>query len=300
VLVTYLAVSTHDWRASAAGPAAATAPPAGSLDAAIAGLEARLAAAPDDEEGWILLGSSYLSLSRPADAANAYQKALDLSGGRSTAARLGLAEARVVLDPGALSGPAGADIEAVLAIEPANPRALWYSGLRALAGGNRQTARQRWTALLALGPPDEVRNIIEQQLAELDDGSGADIASSAAPAGASIAVAVEISPGLRDRIRPGAPLFVFVREAGTTGGPPIAVLRRMAAELPIEIALSDANVMLPGRSVAGLESASVVARIANGGQPAAQPGDLFGSVTWERDGESGNRASVVIDQVVAP
>ena len=68
VLVVYLFASNHDWQpATASGPAAATAATA-SVEEAVASLEKRLSEAPEDEEGWILLGSSYLSLSRPADA----------------------------------------------------------------------------------------------------------------------------------------------------------------------------------------------------------------------------------------
>ena len=143
------------------GCSAAAAAAQGSVEEAVASLERKLEAAPGDEEGWILLGSSYLSLNRPADAANAYQKALDVSGGRNVDARLGVAEARIVLDPGSLSGPVGDEIEAVLKAEPQNPKALWYGGLLSLARGQPAVARERWRALLALSPPDRVRQIIE-------------------------------------------------------------------------------------------------------------------------------------------
>jgi cytochrome c-type biogenesis protein CcmH len=135
VLVAYLLVSNHDWDAAPGPPAPAAGGQAGSLEEAVAGLERKLAAEPADEEGWILLGSSYLSMSRPADAVGAYQKALEVSGGRSVEARLGVAEARIAMDPGALAGPVGEEIEAVLVDEPRNPKALWYGGLRSMARG---------------------------------------------------------------------------------------------------------------------------------------------------------------------
>ena len=69
VFVVYLLVSNHDWRATPsapAGPAPASMASA-SVEEAVASLERKLAENPANEEGWILLGSSYLSLDRPAD-----------------------------------------------------------------------------------------------------------------------------------------------------------------------------------------------------------------------------------------
>lgn len=309
VLVVYLLVSNHEWQGAAS--AGATGAPAGmaaqgSVEEAVASLERKLEAAPGDEEGWILLGSSYLSLNRPADAANAYQKALDASGGRNLDARLGVAEARIVLDPGSLAGPVGDEIEAVLKAEPQNPKALWYGGLLSMARDQPEIARERWQALLALSPPERVRQIIESQLAELD-GSGAAVASAAAgPAtavngagsGTGIGITVSVSEALRGQVSGSAPLFVFVRD-GQAPGPPLAVIRRQASELPMTFQITDADIMLPGRSLANVATATLVARVANGGDPIAKPGDVYGEAQWARQGTSGP-VMIVIDRVVGP
>ncbi|MEQ1801574.1 MAG: hypothetical protein ABL989_06600 [Gammaproteobacteria bacterium] len=307
VLVVYLLVSNHDWQApgssQTSAPAAAAAP--GSVEEAVASLERKLEAAPGDEEGWILLGSSYLSLNRPADAATAYQKALDVSGGRNVAARLGVAEARIVLDPGSLVGPVGDDIEAVLKAEPRNPKGLWYGGLLSMARGQPEVARERWRALLELAPPDRVRQIIEAQLAELDGGATAvasvpaDVPSAGPKAADSIGITVSVSAAVRSKVSPSAPLFVFVRDA-QNAGPPLAVIRRQASELPVTLQISDADVMLPGRSLANIAAAKLVARVANGGDPIAKAGDVFGEATWQRSGGQSGPIAIVIDQVVAP
>jgi cytochrome c-type biogenesis protein CcmH len=307
VLVIYVLVSNYDWRAPGTNPAAPDSGTMASVEAAVASLEGQLQADPANEEGWILLGSSYLSLNRPTDAANAYQRALELSGGRNTAARLGVAEARIVLDPASLAGPAGDDIEAVLAVEPRNPKGLWYGGLLSLARGQPALARERWEALLQLSPPEQVREVIESQLAQIDFGvtPGAESSpapsSPAAPAAApsdGIGVTVSLSEALRARVSPSAPLFVFVRDA-QAGGPPLAVIRRQADELPVTLRITDADIMLPGRSLASVELATVVARIANGGDPIAKPGDVYGEAGWQRGGDSGP-VTILINQVVAP
>ncbi|MDP2322697.1 MAG: hypothetical protein Q8N51_01530 [Gammaproteobacteria bacterium] len=304
VLVIYLVVSNYDWRAPGTASAPAAAGAASSVEEAVASLERKLEAEPANEEGWILLGSSYLSLDRPADAVTAYQHAFDLSAGRNVAARLGIAEARIILDPASLSGPVGDEIEIALKAEPRNPKALWYGGLLSLARDQPALARERWQALLELSPPDQVRQVIESQLAQI--GSGAPPGSDSAPAPASPAVAsspgigitVRLSEALRTQVSPSAPLFVFVRDA-QVAGPPLAVIRRKADELPVTLQISDADIMLPGRTLASVESATLVARIANGGDPVARPGDVYGEVQWQR-GAASAPVTIIIDRVVTP
>jgi len=306
VLVVYLLVSNHDWQVPAASRPASASPvaAAGSVEEAVASLERKLEAAPGDEEGWILLGSSYLSLNRPADAVNAYQKALEVSGGRNLDARLGVAEARIVLDPGSLAGPVGDEIEIVLKAEPQNPKGLWYGGLLALARGQPDVARERWRALLDLSPPERVRQVIESQLAGLDGGAAPVAGAGPAPpapiaaAAGSIGITVSVSDTLRGQVSASAPLFVFVRDAQAPG-PPLAVIRRQARELPMTLQISDADIMLPGKTLASLTAATLVARVANGGDPMARPGDVYGEARWQRgDGKAGP-VSIVIDRVVA-
>ena len=92
-----------------------------------------------------------------------------------------------------------------------------------------------------------------------------------------------------------AALFVFAR--APEGGPPLAVIRESAASIPGAFALSDANAMIPGRSLADFESLMLVARVSNSGQPTAQAGDLFGELEF-RPGDGATIADLVIDQIV--
>lgn len=316
VLLVYLTVSNHNWLPGAAPPEVP-----GSIEEAVAALETRLASVPDDAEGWVLLGNSYLSLNRPADSANAFQRGLEVSGGESTAAKLGLAEARIVLDPGSLLGPAGTAIEEVLKLEPRNSKALWYGGMQALARGEPELVRARWQTLLELAPPERIRQIIETQLRALEEGGDAGQLPDGVPATAQdrlaadapaalgreqpgepatgIAVRVSVGNALVGRVLPSAPVFVFVREEGATG-PPLAVIRRQARDLPLDLRISDADVMLPGRTLDGIKAATLVARIANGGDPIAKPGDLYGDGRWQPEGVARQPVTIVIDQVVSP
>jgi cytochrome c-type biogenesis protein CcmH len=318
VLFSYLAVSNYDWaRPPAPAPAqAAAGTSTAPLEEAVRSLEARLKEQPEDQAGWVLLGSSYTALGRADDAVAAYGQALKLSDGQNLDAQLGVAEAQLLKDRDALTGEAGATVEAVLAAAPDNPKALWYGGLVALARGNNALAERRWSALLALPPPPRIRAIVEAELAALRGEAGAPsvlaglpgtgAAAGAGPragtgsgsgdgaSGPAVTVQVTVSPAVEAGIKAGAPLFVFVRDAA--GGPPLAVVRRRVADLPLTVRISDADVMIPGRSLGGVSRAAVTARVANGGDPVAKPGDVYGETEWSPG--SGDSVAVVIDRTV--
>ena len=294
VLLGYLVASNHGWdQPGVAGPA----PPPGTMEEALAALEARLQAEPGDIDGWLLLGSAYTSLGRFDDAGLAYQRALQLSGGEDIDAKLGLAEALLLLDPDQGGAQASLLIEEALAVQPQNPKGLWYGGLLARSRGDLPEAARRWESLLALGPPEQVRSVLERELTALRGAVAA--AGPAAAAEPRLGVRVTIDPALTARIAPGAALFVFVRDAGGSSGPPLAAVRRDAGTLPAEIWVSNADVMLPGRSLNGLGGAQLVARVANGGDATARAGDLFGEASWVAD-NGAEPVELVINQVYAP
>jgi cytochrome c-type biogenesis protein CcmH len=308
VLFSYLGASNYDWaRPPAPAPAQSVAgPDTAPLEEAVQTLQARLKEQPGDQSGWVLLGSSYTALGRPDEALKAYGEALRLSGGENLDARLGVAEAQLLQDRDALTGEAGATVEAVLAAAPDNPKALWYGGLVALARGDDAAAERRWSALLSLSPPPRIREIVEAELAALRGQAGMPPGMAAAPGaaagsgdgnaapGPAVTVQVTLAPAVQAGIKAGAPLFVFVRDAA--GGPPLAVVRRSVADLPLTVRISDADVMIPGRSLGGISRAAVTARVANGGDPVAKPGDVYGEAEWSP--ASGDSVAVVIDRTV--
>ena len=55
--------------------------------------------------------------------------------------------------------------------------------------------------------------------------------------------------------------------------------------------------MLPGSSLNDFETLSIVARVSQSGQPTAQPGDLFGEISY-RPGQDLSVQSLLIDQAV--
>ncbi len=289
----YLAGSNYGWTPAATQTAAQGGIP--DLNAALAQLEARLQAEPGDRDGWLLLGNTYLQMQRPAEAETAFGQALALSDGQDPVAKLGVAEALVLQDRDALAGQAGEMIEAVLAVQPDNAKALWYGGLAALARGDRPTVQARWELMLQQDIPDPVRQAVTQQMQTL--GIVAEAAVTDGPAQTAIDVRVSVSDALQAQLAPNAMLFLVARDANAAGGPPVAAVREQAVGLPRTLRISDANAMLAGRNLSQLQNVRLIARVSNGGGAIAQPGDVFGEATWV-PGEG--PVSIVMDQVVEP
>jgi len=297
-VLAYVGVSNHDWEAPAATQRAPERAEAGSLPEAVRQLESKLAESPENADGWLLLGRSYVQLQRLADARRAFSTALELAP--SSAAKLDLAEVEIMMDRANLNGDAGRYVEEVLAAEPDNPKALFYGGMVAMLRGDAETLRSRWQKLLGMSPPENIRQILEQQLAQLPPGTepAAPAANAASDADANgIDVSVSITDELAARIGSGAILFVLARQPGVAG-PPIAAVRRPAAQLPTSLQISDANAMIAGRTLGGLGEVELVARVSNGGNAIAAAGDLYGEATWTADGDDDRAIAIVIDQIV--
>ena len=276
------------------------APQADTPQGMVARLARRLEQDPNDLNGWLMLGRSYTVLQEYPLAVRAYERADNLSGGKSAEALTGEAEALAMSDESALDGRAARLIEQALALAPDSGKALFYGAIIAERHGDLRIARERFARLLALNPPDNVRPVIEQQISAIDQkltgtAASAVAAPAAAPsasADAVVRVNVTLAPSLAASAG-GAPLFVFVRKPGEAG-PPLAV-KRLDSHFPQNVALTPSDSMVPGRAFAAGQSVQVVARIARSGGPVAASGDPFGEVTYQvgRDG----LVSLVIDRL---
>jgi len=257
----------------------------------VAQLVRRLNSNPDDLEGWMRLGRSYMVLEQLPLAIRAYERANSLTDGKSPEALIGLAEALTVQDDSALTGRAGHLFEQALQLAPGSPKALFYGAAAALRRGELPLARQRFEALLALNPPDNVRPLLQQQIDAIDQklATAAPAATPVAPrasaaAGPHIRVTVTLATELKADADSGAPLYVFVRDPKQPG-PPLAV-KRLAAHFPQSVELTPADVMVAGRAFSPGQDVEVVARIARSGGAIAKPGDPFGEAGYHvgRDG----------------
>ncbi len=183
-------------------------------------LRARLEDHPDELDGWVLLGRSYITLNRPAAAAAAFARALQLAGDRpdlapslapSLAASYG--EALVAARGGEVDADARAAFAQALAGDAQDPRARYYLGLARAQAGDLAGALQDWVDLVAIAPADApwlpmVRGQIASAAADagIDPGTlrpsaaVADLMPAAPPAGLTredVAAAERLSPAER-------------------------------------------------------------------------------------------------------
>lgn len=149
------------------------------LVAAAEQLKARLEREPEHVEGWILLGRTFTSLGRFADARDAYRQAIALAPNE-----IGLhAELGELLVLGA-GGSVTPDAAAEFAKAGNDPRARFYAAEAALQRGDSTEAKSTLRALLADAPADAPwRKIVAQRLAEIapDEPQGTPKAVGAAP-----------------------------------------------------------------------------------------------------------------------
>lgn len=258
--------------------------------AMVSRLAKRLESEPNDVQGWLMLGRSYTALGQLPLAQRAYQRADRLESGRNVEALIGMAEAMVMQSNGAVDPRAARMFEQALTLEPNSEKALFYSAVAAQRRGETPLAISRFEKMLQLDPPENVRNILQQQIVALrasvtTGGASGTSAPGAAPAAAAapsesprVIVAVSIKPALAREVAPGSTLFVFVRAPGRPG-PPLAV-KRLPATLPVSVELTSADSMVPGLSFAPNDTVEVSAKISADGSATPKSGDLVGRVRY--------------------
>lgn len=123
------------------------------VETMIARVEQRLAEAPDDLQGWLILARSQMALGRYDKAVAAYDKAVVLENDIAPL-HAGRAEALIMQADGAVTEAARGALERALTLDPAEPRARYYSALAQRQEGRPEVALQAFAALLRDAPPD--------------------------------------------------------------------------------------------------------------------------------------------------
>lgn len=318
----YVISSNYEWDPQASDPhgGSATDAQAAELAALTKQLAERLEREPGDVEGWRMLARTQLMTQDAPGAVATLERAQAMDAANAVPLRLDFAEALILTDVPANVERAKGLLEAELATDPANAKALWYSGVLAIRVNDRDGAVAAWQQMAAQPDlPPQARQLVEQQLGALGitpatpaaaQGSGTAPATATAPvavapppaaladanaaSGRTLRIAVSVAPELAARIRPEAVLFVAAREKGIPG-PPLAARRLAAGQLPTTIVLSDADAVMAGRNLSSVGEVQVTARVAFGGTATTVSGDLLGSVQ-HRPGDPTDLA-VTIDSV---
>jgi cytochrome c-type biogenesis protein CcmH len=175
-------------------------------------LQDKLKANPRDVDGWLLLARSLRTIERLSESAEAYLRALALSGGRPDIASA-YGELMIEIAQGTVT-PAAQDLfRQALARDAAEPRARFYLGLAKAQGGDAKGALEDWRALAREAPPDApYLEAVREQMAAVAQQAGLPVppeaqASAAPPAAgprgpsaADMAAAQNMSPEDRQKM----------------------------------------------------------------------------------------------------
>jgi len=279
---------------SGSGPAPAQAETAGSAPSptvSAAELERRVAANPRDAQAWLALADARRTQRDYAGARNAYRKAVDLHA-MSAQSWADYADVLGSLAGGSLSGEAGRAIDSALAMDPANPKALWLKASEANEQHRYAEALTWWKKLRAVVPPDSPdARMVDANIAEATSlagqstspataalpaagtsASGASAAATSAPA--EVSGTVSLDQRFSARVQSDATLFIYAKAADSPG-PPLAVLRTTVGAWPVNFRLDDSMAMIPSRRLSQFDRVVIEARISRSGQATPTAGDLY-------------------------
>ena len=265
-------------------------------------LQQKLAANPEDGEGWVMLAKTMSALNRFDESAKAYAEAVkrnppDAQLLADSADTLAMASGRNLL------GPPEKLIEQALKVDPNNIKALALTGTIAFQRREYAKAAQTWTKILALVPPEsDLAKRIGNSIADAEAKAGGQVAPVAAvgagaaggsAATSSAAVApitgqVELGGAVAGAVAATDTVFVFARAAS---GPkmPLAIVRLQVKDLPKSFSLDESMAMAPGMTIGKFPDLVVGARVSKSGNAIAAPGDWESELVPAKAGASGLR-----------
>ena len=264
----------------------------------VASLAARLEKAPDDPEGWRVLGRSYAVMGRYPEAARAYERAAALIPA-DAALLADYADALAMAQGRSMDGKPLELVNRALEIDPDQWKALALAGTAALERKDYAQAIAYWERLRKVLPAgSEMEQSVEASIAEARALAGAAPAprpKAQAAASAKVAGRVSLAQGVAARAAPTDTVFIFARAA--SGPPmPLAVLRKQVRDLPLEFTLDDTMAMAPNLKLSDFPEVIVGARVSRSGSATTQSGDLRGQSKPVKIGTTG--IAVVIDTTI--
>lgn len=268
-------------------------------------LEQAVKEQPDSAEAWYFLGRTYMNQERPADAAKAFARVVELAG-RQPELLGQWAQAQYFAGDRQWSEQLQALTDEALQADPQELTSLGLLGIAAYEEGRYQDAVRFWEQLVAALPENDpsreaIRGGIERARQQVDGGSG-NAAAGEAPAAAStqaaaLKIQVQLDPKVAETVSPEDSVFVFAR---AVNGPPVplAAKRLTVGDLPATVTLSDADAMVPSLKISSVEQVTVMARVSRTGD--ATKGEWMGqSEALETRGDT-NAVRLTIDRAEAP
>jgi len=272
-----------------------------SVEEMVTALTTRLEQAPDDSQGWYLLGRTYMVMNEFDKAVGSFERLYQLVDDQPSV-MLALADATSMSNGGNLTGRPTELIRKAIVLAPDDPTALWLAGMAEDQAGEHQLAIDHWSKLQGLLPDDpdslqRVTDLIKAARAKLGDASAS--APKLTPNAISkpgIRLLVSVAQPLISKVNPNATLFVYAR---AVSGPkiPLAAVRLKASDLPAEVVLDDSTAMDPSMKLSSRSEVLVGALLSSGGSVSAAVGDLRGEVSPVKVGAE-QPVALVIDLLV--
>lgn len=267
----------------------------GSIEERIAALEEKLAAEPENLEGWVILARSRgLQRDYPA-AVKALEQALKLAPGHPDLLA-DLADAVAMAQGEKMAGRPVQLVAEALKSDPKHQKSLALAATAAMQANDRESAVKLWRKLQSQFLPGDSDYVqIGNILAQLGEGApaapppAAQAPAAAAPSpsasagnsGGVISGQVALSPAAVQELRktpPPASAVLYVLAKAVDGPPmPLAVLRLPLKDLAegrmVPFQLDDTQAMSPQLTLSKFKQVSVEARVSLSGNAIRQPGD---------------------------
>ena len=230
------------------------------IDRTIEMLNVRLSEDPEDLDALRALANSYVLKNSLENAFLSFEKIISLENYQNADTLADYGE--IMINSGDSSYLSQADrlFERSLQIDSSNAKALFLGGLTAATMKEWSLAVKRWQVLLEQSPPDEIKNTLENKVAEWKNLSNTDIEAD----GYRVNVAVDSSLLASLVDYPEKVLYIIVRDPNNKR-PPLAVVREEVKTALVII--NNSNAMISGTDLKRFNRLEIVGRISLSGDP---------------------------------
>jgi cytochrome c-type biogenesis protein CcmH len=308
-IIPQLAAASTDGTGNSASPhgqapATENLPP---MEELVKKLAAKMEKQPDNMEGWLMLGRSYMAMNQPGQAIAAYERGMQVNSENATLL-LAYAEALAQSSGNDFTGKAASLVEKAHQLNKQDPNALWMLGIVAYQKKDFQGAIGYWEqAKGLLGPEHKDLNAVDNAIDDARNqlGLGPQLPSivqtkdQPQPAVGgddhAIELIIKLDPNLAAKASPDDMVFIYAK--ALSGPPmPLAAVRKQVKDLPITVRLDDSMAMMPEMKLSAFPEVAVGARVSLSGNPIAKSGDLEGEIKPVKPGQSGP-VMVIIDSI---
>jgi len=284
-----------------------------SIDAMVEKLKDKLQKEPNNPEGWMMLGRSYMVLKHYDLAVDALSKAYALKSD-DPGVLLFYADALTMQNGGNINEKSFKLIKRALTKKPDDPTAMWMAAMAYETQGDYKMAVGYWQKLLPkvqgnASDYQEVQMRLAHAEARLTGKPMVIPSPMSLPAqtsansnantiaNASVTAVIKLDAKYKQQVKPTETVFVFAR---AVNGPrqPLAAKRLQVKDLPATITLDDSMAMSPMNKLSDYAQVYIGARISRSGNVMPSSGDLQGRSGVVETKKPGQAIEIVIDQEV--